>query len=224
MRVSLHHKEEIAHHITTFWFEPEHPVRYEAGQFIELTINHDNPDNRGVRRWFTLSSSPTDQLLSITTKHANKPSSFKKRLFDLNPGDAIQMSDTMGDFVLPKDAHTPLIFVAGGIGITPVHSMIKYLSDTHHRRTTHLLYAAHDTSEIAFKELLDAAVTKTDYITDRSPTTEDILAITQEYTNPLIYLSGPEEMVEVFVAELKENGVSGSRLVTDYFPGYAGIL
>jgi ferredoxin-NADP reductase len=224
MIVTVDHIEDIASHIKTFWFKPEHPVRYEAGQFIELTIQHDNPDDRGIRRWFTLSSSPTDELLSITTKLADKPSSFKQHLFALQPGDSITMSDTMGDFVLPKDKNAPLIFVGGGIGVTPIHSMVKYLSDTNQQRTTHLLYAAHSTEEIAFKDLFDTAVTKTQYITDKQLSSQDILAVIKEYTNPIVYLSGPEEMVEVFFAELKEAGVPSSRLVTDYFPGYAGAI
>ena len=224
MKVTLHHIEPVADHIQTFWFEPEHPVRYEAGQFIELTIPHDKPDDRGVRRWFTLSSSPTDDLLSITTKLADKPSSFKRHLFDFKPGQTIQMSDTMGDFVLPKDKQTPLVFVAGGIGVTPIHSMVKYLHDTTQNRTTHLVYAAHNTAQIAFKDLFDQAVTTVEYVTNGQLTSKDVLAVAQHYTDPLIYLSGPEEMIEVFVAELKENGIPGSRLVTDYFPGYAGQI
>jgi glycine betaine catabolism B len=224
MYVTLDHVEDIASHIKTFWFKPEYPVRYEAGQFIELTIHHDNPDERGVRRWFTLSSSPTDELLSITTKLADKPSSFKQHLFALKTGDSIIMSDTMGDFVLPKDKTVPLIFVAGGIGVTPIHSMVKYLHDTNQQRFTHLLYAAHNTDEIAFKDLFDSAVTKSLYITDKQLSSQDILSVTKQYSNPIVYLSGPEEMVEVFFAELKEAGVPGSRLVTDYFPGYAGAI
>ena len=224
MQIQLDHTEATAHHITTFWFRPERDLRYDAGQFIELSIPHDNADDRGIRRWFTLSSSPTDSLIAITTKHAEKPSTFKQQLFALKPGESIHMTESMGDFVLPKDASIPLVFVAGGIGVTPIHSMTKFIADTNQRRTTHLLYAAHDASEIAFRKLLDSTIGVVDYRTDGRVTTQDILNIIERYTAPLIYLSGPEEMTEILVAELKENGVPGSRLVTDYFPGYAGII
>ena len=224
IRVTLDHIEDTASHIKTFWFKPETPVRYEAGQFIELSIPHENPDDRGIKRWFTLSSSPTDDLLSITTKLADKPSTLKQHLFGLKSGDLVQMTESMGDFVLPKDKSTPLIFVAGGIGVTPIHSMVKFLADSKQARTTHLLYAARDTSEVAFKDLFDSTITTAEYIIGTQLTSPDIQRTAAQYQNPLIYLSGPEEMVEVFVAELKENGVPGSRLVTDYFPGYAGII
>jgi ferredoxin-NADP reductase len=224
MKAKLDHIEDIASHIKTFWFKPDYPVRYEAGQFIDLTIPHDNADDRGIRRWFTLSSSPTDKLLSITTRIADKPSSFKQHLFGLSPGDSVQMSDTMGDFVLPKDKTAPLIYVAGGIGVTPIHSMAKYLYDTKQQRTTHLLYAAHSEDEIAFKDLFNKILTKTQYITDKKLTSADILSTAKGYTKPIFFMSGPEEMVEAFFADLKEAGIPGSRLVTDYFPGYAGAI
>ena len=224
MNVTLDHVEDIARHIQTFWFKPERPVRYEAGQFIELVIPHTHQDERGIRRWFTLSSSPTDELISITTKIAEQPSSFKQQLCSLEPGDTIHMSDTMGDFVLPKDKNTPLIFVAGGIGITPIHSMTKYIADLKEQRTTHLLYAAHSQLEIAFKDLFDSTLSQTEYKTNDRLTSQDILVAAQNYHSPFIYISGPEEMVEVLFTELKENGVPGSRLITDYFPGSANTI
>lgn len=224
MYVSLDHVEHVASNIQTFWFKPERPLRYDAGQFIELTINHADQDSRGNRRWFTLSSSPTDSLLGVTTKLAAAPSSFKKHLFTLKPGDRIQISESMGDFVLPKDASIPLVFVGGGIGVTPLHSMMKYLHDTHQKRTIHLLYAAHSEQEIAFKNLFDTVATTTEYLTDRKLTSEDVLRLAADNTKPMIFLSGPEEMVEVFVDDLKKSGVPSSRLVTDYFPGYAGQI
>lgn len=224
MNITLDHTQDIAKHVRTFWFKPERPVRYQAGQFIELTIPHDKPDERGIRRWFTLSSSPTDELISITTKITERPSSFKQLLCDLEPGDTIHMSDTMGDFVLPKDKNIPLIFVAGGIGITPIHSMTKYIADSKEQRTTHLLYVAHSEMEVAFKELFDSTLSKTVYKTDARLTSQDILMAIQNYHSPFIYLSGPEEMVEVLFTELVDSGVPGSRLITDYFPGYANTI
>lgn len=62
MQVVFDHSKDEAANITTFFFRPEKPVQYTAGQFIELTIPHENPDDRGQKRWFTLSSSPTDEV------------------------------------------------------------------------------------------------------------------------------------------------------------------
>jgi glycine betaine catabolism B len=224
MQVIFDHSEDITSHIKTFWFKPEPHIRYVAGQFIELFLPHPDHDERGIKRWFTLSSSPTDPLVSITTKIADKPSTFKQQLLALKPGAQVHMSETMGDFVLPKDRKAPLVFIAGGIGVTPIHSMVKYLADMGEQRTTHLLYNARNYEEIAFKELFDHTLTKSEYIADRKLTVAEAIAVIEKYQNPLVYISGPEEMVEVFVAAFNAQGIPPSRVVTDYFPGYAGQI
>jgi ferredoxin-NADP reductase len=234
MQVSLDHIEDTADHIKTLWFKTETPLRYVAGQFIEVTLPHDNPDSRGTRRWFTVSSSPTESLIAITTKAADKPSSFMRALFGLKKGDSVTISDAMGDFVLPKDTSIPLMYVVGGIGVTPVRSMIKWLQDNGEKRDVYVMYMAHSDDQLAFKPLLDNYCKQVTYTVHEPSTSwtgnvgritsDDIYSASQKYNKPFIFLSGPEEMIEVFVAELTELGINPSRLITDYFPGYNGSL
>ena len=98
MKARFHHSDKVNETVTTFWFEPEQRMHYTAGQFTELTLPHDQPDERGIKRWFTLSSSPTQELVSITTRYAgdDKSSSFKKTLFALEPGAEVSMAEAMG--------------------------------------------------------------------------------------------------------------------------------
>ena len=232
MKATFDHVEDIAANIKTFWFKPEVPVRYIAGQFTELYLPHDNADDRGIKRWFTLSSSPTDPMVSITTKFAtDRSSTFKQTLQQLKPGTELMLADPMGDFVLPKDKAIPLLFVAGGIGVTPVHSMVKYLADTNEQRDIQLLYAATNENELAFKDLFESyKMRKLEYVIKApspnwkgetgSLTTERILEAVSNSEDMLIYLSGPEPMVETFDKELKAAGINKHRLVTDFFPGY----
>ncbi len=154
MKVTFEHSAPEAKNIRTFYFRPPKPVRYTAGQFIELTLPHDQPDERGIKHWFTLSSSPIEELLSITTKFDPVHSStFKQTLFSLKPKQVVAMADPMGDFVLPKDKSRPLIFIAGGMGITPMRSMIKWLDDTQEHRIIHLIYGVSEPSQFIFREL-----------------------------------------------------------------------
>ena len=231
MNVVFDHSEPTAANIRTFWFKPERPVKYTAGQFTELYLPHDNADNRGQRRWFTVSSSPTDDLLSITTKYAgDQGSTFKKTLFGLKDGTPLKLAEPMGDFVLPKDQSIPLVFVAGGIGVTPMHSMIKYLNDTREKRSIHLIYAVTNKDELAFEPLFkEYGVTLTTVVKEPpagykgetgSLNADRILALAPDDGKTLYYLSGPEPMVEAFTKDLKAKGVDKRRLITDYFPGY----
>jgi glycine betaine catabolism B len=233
MKVVLHHTEETAQNIQTFWFKPEKPLRYIAGQFVELRIPHDNKDRRGDKRWFTLSSSPTDELVSITTKFADPSSSFKTTLKNLRPGDIVDMSSPMGDFVLPKDSSIPLLFVAGGIGVTPFHSMISWLQDTGEKRDIKLLYSARVIEEVSFKTFLETATDELDIIISEPPenwnglvgrlTANQILQNVTDPENRLIYLSGPEQMIESLEKDLKHQGFNKKHIRTDFFPNYTEI-
>lgn len=231
MNVTFDHSEDTADHIKTFWFKPEKPVKYTAGQFTELYLPHPNADNRGQRHWFTLSSSPTDPLLSITTKFApDHGSTFKQALQQVKPGTALKLAEPMGDFVLPKDQSIPLVFVAGGIGVTPIHSMIKYLHDTGEKRTVHLIYALTHIEEEAFEPLFKQyGVKLTTVVKEPSATykgevgtldPDRILQLAGDDGKALFYLSGPEPLVELLTKGLKNKGINKHRIVTDYFPGY----
>ncbi|MGH7157844.1 MAG: ferredoxin--NADP reductase [Candidatus Saccharimonadales bacterium] len=221
MYVILESVENVAGHIKTLWFRPEKPVRYTSGQFTELYLPHDDADGRGIRRWFTLSSSPTEELLGITTRlQPSESSSFKQQLANLKPGARLHLAEPMGDFVLPKDPSIPIFFVAAGLGITPVRSIIKWLHDTGEKRAVKLWFATKP-DELAFKQLFQ------DYKMDFKPitsgsrskfTAEAIKHATPE--NSYIYISGPEELVETLYKNAKRLGIDPSRLVADYFPGY----
>ncbi len=210
-------------------------MRYTAGQFTELTLPHDNPDDRGSKRWFTLSSSPTDDLVSITTRYAgdDKSSSFKKTLFSLEPGTEVDLAEAMGDFVLPKLTQTRLIFVAGGIGITPFHSMFQWLLDTDEQRDIRFVYAVESEDDILFHELYDKlGIHTTISVNNPTPSwgglrghleAESIIGIDKPTDDTLIYLSGPEPMLEALQQDFIENGIDTRQLVTDFFPGYTKI-
>jgi ferredoxin-NADP reductase len=231
MNVILDHTEDIAKNIKTFWFKPERPMRNIAGQFTELYLPHEHADNRGQRRWFTISSSPTEDMVSITTKFfGEQASTFKKTLFALQPGAPLKLADPMGDFVLPKDTSTPLVFVAGGIGVTPMRSMVKWLLDTREKRSIHLIYAANKLEDVAFEPLFRQYGLKLTTVIKEPPAgyegesgqldADRILTIAGDDDKSLIYLSGPEPMTEALTKGLKAKGVNKHRLVTDYFPGY----
>jgi ferredoxin-NADP reductase len=234
VNVTFDHVQTEADNIASFYFRPERPLPYTAGQFIELTVKHAHPDDRGERRWFTLSSSPSHELLSITTKFAAKDgSSFKKALRKLQAGDTAIMSDSMGDFVLPKLIQTPLIFVAGGIGITPFHSMLQSLAASGEQRSIKLLIGVRNESEIVFQETFDRAKQHATIVVNEPSaawggqrgqlSAELILSLEPLTEDTLVYVSGPEEMVEALRADLLKAGLKKRQFVGDFFPNYGTI-
>lgn len=220
MKLKLIKKQPVADNMIMFWFEPEAPVSYIAGQYIELHLPHENPDERKTRRWFTLSSSPTEKLLAITTRfHKDRVSTFKQKLRSLEIGDEVSILLPMGDFVLPKDESLPLVFVAGGIGITPFRSILKYLTDTKESRQIKLIYAVKNRNETAFEELIKESPAQ--YIPHiGNISADEILGYAGEISDQIIYLSGPERMVENLQKDLIAKGIDGRQLRTDFFHNY----
>jgi ferredoxin-NADP reductase len=231
--ITLDSIEIVADHVRTYHFLPERRIRYEAGQFIELVIPNHNPKFGELKHWFTLSSSPSEPHLSITTRFQSAHgSTYKQILGSLQPGDEALASDPMGDFVLPISKEVPLIFIVGGIGITPVRSMIKWLADTNQTRNIRLLYAATSEADIAFRDLFDKHATTTYILSKPSAgwqgnvgriTPENILAQAKPTRDSLLYISGPEIMVEQLTKGLIDKGISPLRIVSDYFPGYSPV-
>ena len=128
--LELKEKIPIVADVYDFIFKSDKKFKFKPGQYMEWTLGHGHQDARGMRRYFTIASSPTEDNVRMGVKFYPNSSSFKKSLLFLNPGDKIVASQLAGDFVLPKDKNKKLVFIAGGIGITPFRSMIKYLLDT----------------------------------------------------------------------------------------------
>jgi ferredoxin-NADP reductase len=233
MKLVFDHRESEAENIYSFFFEPDPNLSYTAGQYIELTVPHDHPDSRGNRRWFTLSSSPTDNLVSITTRVIDDSSSFKKALLALEPGKELSFTGPMGDFVLPKLVQTPLVFVAGGIGITPFHSILSWLSTTHEDRPIQFIYGVRNEDDIIFDEIFDKANVHATIVVDKPSSAwggergklsaELILGLTEPSEDSLIYVSGPDPLVEALEKDLKASGIKKDQLVLDFFPNYKAI-
>lgn len=232
MKAIFHHSEKLAANISTFWFEPDKKMHFTAGQFTELTLPHAQADDRGDKRWFTLSSSPDNYSVSITTKYAgdDKSSSFKKALFSLEPSTEVDLADAMGDFVLPKDSKRPLVFVAGGIGLTPFHSIAQWLIDQNQTRDIKFVYGVNNEEEIVFQDTFDkAGIHPTIVVGNPSAewggergriSAELVLGLTQPPKDALIYVSGPEPMTEALEKDFAKAGVKKDQLVLDFFPGY----
>jgi ferredoxin-NADP reductase len=223
MRARLLRSEPLTDTVTTFYFEPEQPVYYLAGQFTELTLPHQPYDERGTTRQFTLSSSPGEPELAITVNFADSRSSFKRALRLLPAGSEVHLYEPLGDFVLPLNPATPMAWVAGGVGITPFRSMAKFLSDSRETREIALFHGVHDRSEAHFTDIFGAAGI-TPRISETSQesrlSAETVLRQLDSAAGRLFYISGPEAMVTAMRQDFIAAGVNPGDIITDAFLGY----
>jgi ferredoxin-NADP reductase len=132
----------------------------------------------------------------------------------------------MGDFVLPIDTSLPILMVAGGIGITPYLSILSHLSQGVNKNDydLNLLYAVNGLAEALdltdYQSLL-SSFEIIDTSNKNNRLSPELLMSKYELLNqPIIYLSGPEPMVESIGKQLLILGVPEFKLVRDFFPGY----
>lgn len=185
---------------------------FYAGQYLNIELGDNDKD-------FTISSSPSEDHLMITTRISN--SQFKKNLTILKPGDTITTSHPAGTFTL--DETEPAIFIAGGIGITPFRSMIKYAIDQNLKTPITLIYSNSD-ENFLFKEELDEWKSHLPNLniiyhnTSQNGHLSHLLSTI--YHLPIYYLAGSPSFVDEMAKILKDSGVDEINIRYDRFDGY----
>lgn len=224
--LKLKDKKQLTSNVIAFVFEPWKKLNFRAGQFLEWTFSHPNPDSRGIRRYFTIASSPTEDFIMLASKFYEKPSTFKTNLKKMRRGGEIIVSNLDGEFTLPEDLSKKLVFIAGGIGITPFRSMVKFLIDTSEQMDIVLLFSNKTSEDIVFKDIFDSAKdlgVRTVYInTDKMGLIDEAMIKKEvsDWKERIFYISGPESLVLAFEKILSKMGVLKRQVKTDYFPGY----
>jgi glycine betaine catabolism B len=234
--LKFYEKRQLAPTIFEFAFDSNVAFKFLPGQYLEWTLPHRHVDSRGNRRYFTIVSSPTENRLRLAAKIIDKSSSYKRALLNLKLGESLAAGELAGEFTIPRSADQELVFIAGGIGITPFRSMIKYIIDKGEERDVTLFYSCSNVSEFVYREIFEEAVKnglKVVYVlTDVENVPPDwkgkvgflskemIQSEVRDYENRTYYLSGPQAMVTAYKRLLKSMGIGRRRVKTDYFPGY----
>lgn len=226
MKLTLIDKRQETADVISFSFQPEKEITWKPGQFLHYVLHHEPTDDRGSDRWFTNSAAPSEGVIRITTRLNEQSSSFKKNLQDLKVGESIEITDLTGDgdFIL-DDPTKEYVFLAGGIGITPFHSILTEMSHTGAPINVTLLYANRD-NNVVFKEELEAIAAKNPnfkvhyIINPEKIDAKKVQELVPDFTKKIFYVSGPEAMVDSLNEMLKSIGVSEENLKGDWFPGY----
>jgi len=226
----------IADQTYEFIFTKPAGLRFQPGQYLEWMLPHAQPDSRGVRRYFTIASSPTEGVIRLALRTVpNGGSTYKQKLMTLKTGDTIVASQLAGDFLLPTDPTVKLGFIAGGIGITPFRSHIQYMADTGSAHDTVLFYCNNTRADIVYVDEFAAAATMIPlsvvHVIAKETVAEpfetgfiDVAMLERrapDYLERTWYLSGPPGMVHAYASMLEKAGVSTSHIIKDLFPGLA---
>lgn len=157
LTITLKETRDVADGTRLFVFEKPQGYTFKAGQYVALEVPKPDGmdgmeiDPRGLTRSLSIASAPFESDLHFTMRKGE--SSFKQVCWKLIPGATVVITKAVGFFVLPAEEDTrPIVFVAGGIGITPVRSILKQAEHDKSTRNFTLLYANRFIKDVAFEE------------------------------------------------------------------------
>jgi ferredoxin-NADP reductase len=165
-----------------------------------------------------------------------RDTAFKRVLKELPIGSEVKLDAPYGDFTLHKTETTPAVFIIGGIGVTPVRSMIAQAT---HDKTAHkivLLHSSRTPDDLPFMTDFEQFALENPnfrYIPVASDSAPDgwsgergrvdeamINKYVDDLNAPIYYLSGPEGMVKAMRQMLVDMDANEDNIRTEEFTGY----
>jgi ring-1,2-phenylacetyl-CoA epoxidase subunit PaaE len=205
-------------------------VTYLAGQFITLVFSH---HNEGIRRSYSLSSSPHEDLLSITVKRVSNGEISRYLLTHAKVGDIWQAVEPAGRFTLPPniDAIKTIVYFAAGGGIAPVYAHLKYLLHQHAHCRVILFYSNQSNKTTLFSDELKAIAAQhpeqfvlINMVSNEGRRLNNVTAeqLLKQYAgadllNAHYYLCGPFTYMRMLQLTLLYMGVSRSQMHKENF-------
>ncbi|MFH1201606.1 MAG: FAD-binding oxidoreductase [Candidatus Omnitrophota bacterium] len=222
---------ERTYNVKSFRFAVSEEIDFKPGQFLQAFVKENGKE---LNHYFSISNSPTEKGFIEFTKKLTE-SEYSKILDKLKPADSLKIKYPFGAFTFVGE-YPKIAFLSGGIGITPIRSIIKFVVDKKIGTDIVLIYANRTTKDIAFKE--DFAIMQKDY-----PNLKVVHILSEagsewhgrtgrinsqvikeeipDYNQRRFYICGPPLMVEAMKKILTDDLVlSQDKIVTENFAGY----
>jgi uncharacterized protein YeaO (DUF488 family) len=237
-KIKLKSRQEIAAGTMAFRFEKPEDFAYKAGQFADYTlINPSETDAEGNTRGFSLASAPYEEDLLLATRM--RDTAFKRVLRTMELGTELTLDAPYGSFTLHNNAQIPAVFLTGGIGVTPVRSIVLQAvhDDVPHRIV--VFDSNRRPEDAAFlDELMEPQKKNPNYtfaptMTEMEKSSREwhgetgyitkamLLKYVGDLTLPIYYVDGPPAMVTAMRETLGEAGVDDDDIRTEEFSGYS---
>ena len=207
------------------------PFTYLPGQFITVSVL---TDGKPVKRSYTIASSPTQHdYVEITVKHKEDGEISGFLHNRVREGDLLEFSGPSGTFTFTGRECKCILLIGGGVGITPLMSVLRFLTDRSWRGDIYLLYACRKPEDLIFREELD-------YLQRRHPNVHVVVTISKpegtqwkgatgritkdfitqsgpDLSSPYVHICGPVPLMESVKKILAELGVPKERVKTEAF-------
>ena len=204
---------------------------HRPGQFVKVCVP---VDGREVWRSFTISSSPTQPgILDLTIKR-NPPGQVSNYLHDtVSAGDSITVKGPQGAFYFDPEIHRePLVLISAGSGVTPMMSILRFLSDIGDTRPCTFLYGARSPADVIFAEdctrLAQSLPNIRFHVSLTQPPAEyegligriegDLVRrFVEDLGGSRFFLCGPGAFMDALCDSLLADGVPADRIHTEQF-------
>ena len=209
------------------------PFTYLPGQFLTVTVT---PDGSSIKRSYTIASSPTERDYCEITVKRDEQGAVSRFLHDrVNEGDTLQITGPSGRFTFTGEEAGGVVLIAGGVGVTPMMSAVRYLTKRSWPHDIFFLYGVHRETDIIFREELEylqrrypnlhvvIAASRVESATwryARGRITRELLeASVPQISSRHVHLCGPPPMMAAMKAILAELGVAVDQIHTEIFIG-----
>jgi len=234
--MTLMDRQRIARGTMAFWLDTNGAdYEFRAGQHADFTFSNPINLDGDNSRTFSIANSPRDRgLVMIALRMSDTP--FKVTLKTAGLGTRFKVSRPRGSFTLHKDVTRPAVFLAGGIGITPIRSMIHWATQERLPHKIYLFYSNRSAEDAAFLEDLEGLATQNRSFTlistltrstnpswpyESGPIDRNLLRrYLRGLNGPVYYVAGPSRMVTGMTALLHSSGVSEDDIKTEEFGDY----
>jgi ferredoxin-NADP reductase len=236
VRARITDKQEVAKGtlLVTFDLLGEE-VDFRPGQYFFVTLPHvGHQDDKGLRRHISVVTSPNEKgVLGFATRM--RDSAFKRTLRELPVGSEVDVEAPKGKFALPEDTSRPLVFVAGGIGITVFRSMLRYMREERLPYRVTLIYSNRDRESTAFlNELRELDRVLADFrlvltMTQDPGWNGETRKVDGDFAKSYLdgdlnrytfLVAGPPAMAEGVQGALQEAGVRDENVIAERYSGY----
>ncbi|HKT13281.1 MAG TPA: FAD-dependent oxidoreductase [Terriglobia bacterium] len=235
--VRLTGREEVAERTSSFGFEKPSGWTFKSGQTVDITLlDPPETDAEGNTRTFSIASAPDEDTLMIATRM--RDTAFKRTLGAMPLGTAVKIEGPFGNFVLHNNPAKTAVLLAGGIGVTPFHSMAIRAA---HEKLPHRIFlflSNRRPEDAAFLKELEALekqnpkykliATMTGMDKSSRPwhgetgyiNKEMLSRYVKDSPSPIYYIAGPPGMVKGLREMLEHAGVDDDDIRAEDFPGY----
>lgn len=233
VRAKLQEMVKRTDSVVSFRFLLPERIDFLPGQFLQVIFDENNRSNKELNKYLSLSCSPGKDYIEVTKRISD--SAFCQRLKGLKKGDSVVLKLPLGSCVY-RDEYKNIALLIGGIGITPVISILEYIVEKRLDTEVNLFYSNRFENDIAFKKELDRWQAQNNRIRVYYTVTEcqpkdsgcvfgridkELLARAAcDLSQRIVYIFGPPKMVEAMYSLSLELSCNKDNVMTEKFVGY----